>query len=119
MYCSYMTDNFNRLEKNYGNLLIDKGINVMNVGEKGWIILDANTGSTGYVWSLVPDNSGTYSLIDSFYLPSHTDYMGTPGKFIWIIQAIRPGNGSILLVYKRPYSIESDDKRIIYKINVK
>lgn len=119
MFCPYMVDSFNRLEKNYGNLLIEKGINIMNVGEKGWIILDANTASTGYSWNLIPDNSGTYKLIDSFYLPSHTDAMGTPGKSVWIIQAIRPGSGSILLIYKRPSSIESDEKRIIYKINVK
>lgn len=119
MYCPYMRANFNRLEEDQGNLLIDKGINIMNVGKKGWIILEANSASTGYVWNLISDNSGTYKLIDSFYLPSHTGAVGTPGKSVWIIQAIRPGQGSILLIYKRPSSTEKDEKRIIYKINVK
>ena len=119
MYCPFMGFNFNRLEDDYGNLLLDKGTNIMNVGKKGWIILDANSGSSGYLWDLVPDNSGTYKLVDNFYLPSYTSAMGTPGKSVWIIQAIRPGQGSILLVYKRPSPTETDGKQIIFKINVK
>lgn len=119
MYCPFMGVNFSRLEEDHGNLLLDRGTNIINVGKKGWIILDANSGSTGYQWELTPDNSKTYKLVDNFYLPSYTGAVGTPGKSIWIIQAIRPGQGSILLVYKRPYSTETDEKEIIFKINVK
>lgn len=117
MYCPYMR--INRPTKNYGNLLIDKGSNNMKVGEKGWIILDANSASTGYVWNLIPDNSGKYKVVDSFYLPSHTDAVGTPGKSVWIIRAIRPGNASITLMYKRPSSTEEGEKRVTYKLKIK
>ena len=119
MYCPVMRINLNRLEADQGNLLLAKGTNLMSVGKKGWIILDANSGSTGYLWELTPDNSGTYKLVDNFYLPSHTGAVGTPGKSIWIIQAIRPGQGSILLAYKRPSSTDTDGNQIIFKINVK
>ncbi|WP_246615281.1 protease inhibitor I42 family protein [Clostridium thailandense] len=119
MYCPFMDVNFSRLDEDHGNLLLDKGTNIMNVGKKGWIILDANSASTGYQWKLISDNSGTYKLVDNFYLPSYTGAVGTPEKSIWIIQAIRPGQGSILLVYKRSYSDEADGKQIIFKINIK
>ncbi|KHD38592.1 hypothetical protein NL50_03565 [Clostridium acetobutylicum] len=100
----------------YGTLLITNGINRVKLGEKTWIILDANS-STGYVWRLTLDNSKVYRIDKNFYLPSRTGSVGTPGKAVWILKAIKKGEASIVLNYARVFDKEAL-KSIVYSIIV-
>ncbi|WP_234118737.1 protease inhibitor I42 family protein [Clostridium hydrogenum] len=117
MYYYYNICNSQRIEKTYGTLLDENGVNIMKIGSNGWIILDENP-STGYSWKLIKDNSGTYKVIKKFYLPTNTGKVGAPGKAVWIIKAVDTGMGTITLRYSRAYSMEASDKEVTYEINV-
>ncbi|WP_406787407.1 protease inhibitor I42 family protein [Clostridium neuense] len=117
MYYPYNMSNFHRIKRTYDTLLTDSGTNIMKIGENAWVILDDNP-STGYSWRVVTDSSGIYKVIKSFYLPTNTGSVGSPGKSIWIIRAVDTGRGSITFKYSRAYSTDSNDKEIRYEINV-
>ena len=88
-------------------LLSSTFTNRMKIGEKpGWVILDDNP-LNGYTWQFIPDNSGTYELIETNTLyPSLKGENGVPGKIVWKFKAIKEGEGLILFKYKRLGSIE-------------
>lgn len=71
--------------------------NFLVIGDDiGWIIEENNV-STGYHWEILPDNSGTYEIIEDIALLPATSLLGVSGYKIWKIKPIKIGTGTILL----------------------
>ncbi|URZ04426.1 hypothetical protein CLROS_027030 [Clostridium felsineum] len=101
MVCPYIEKMRNERAQYNEVLLVPNRLNVLKVGQKGWIILESNTASTGYSWRLIPNNKGIYTVDRHFYLPPAPLIPGTPGRDIWVIKAVKMGRDTIVLNYGR------------------
>jgi len=87
--------------------------NEIRIGDFGWIVLAEQSASTGFVWTLIPDNSDAYKIVVNFNLHSST-MPGAPGKDFWIIEPIKKGLEVVILEYKRPWSQEVSKTKNYY-----
>ena len=73
------------------------------VGHNVTIVLKSNP-TTGYQWQIAksPDES-TLKLISSEYLADKTELVGSGGKQVWRLKALKPGEASISVKYVRPW----------------
>ncbi|GAB3517357.1 protease inhibitor I42 family protein [Photobacterium alginatilyticum] len=82
-------------------LLVSGAINKVALHQLANFIVDTNA-STGYTWSVIPDNSGTYELTQIVNLETNIGLIGSPGKNIYQFEAIRQGTGSVLFKHFPP-----------------
>jgi predicted secreted protein len=100
-----------------GILLSSSFTNNLTVGgELAWFSKPINA-STGYVWSVIPDNSGVYEQVGELTLHPSTDAVGVPGEVLWQFKAVRSGIGGIAFELHTP--AKKLVERIIVNVDVK
>ncbi|MDP2574938.1 protease inhibitor I42 family protein [Vibrio penaeicida] len=103
------------IEKNE-TLLVADAVNTVDLGQSARFIVETNP-STGYYWSVIPDNSGTYELVEILNLETRIGLLGTPGKAIYEFKTLREGTGAILFQHCPPGSQEPEEIREV-RINI-
>ena len=88
------------------------------------ITLDSNV-STGYAWvaaQTITDNSGEshcFDISDEYVDPEETNGMvGVPGKQVFTLKALEPGNVDVTLKYTRSWEPSNDDDQIVYHFTI-
>jgi len=67
------------------------------------IALEANA-TTGYQWELArPLDEKTLQLVKSEYLPEKTGLVGSGGKQMWVLKALKQGKTIVSFKYSRPW----------------
>ena len=80
----------------------DKTIKVQ-VGHDFTLTLEANA-TTGYEWQFAkPLDKSSFKLISSNYLADKTNRVGSGGRQIWILKALKAGKKIISFKYVRPW----------------
>ncbi|OLQ74350.1 hypothetical protein BIT28_09240 [Photobacterium proteolyticum] len=87
-------------------LPVPGAINKVALHQLANFIVDTNV-STGYTWSVIPDNSGTYKLTQIVNLETNIGLLGSPVKNIYQFEAIRQGTGRVCFVHCPPGSSEA------------
>ena len=90
--------------------------NELKVGETACFVEEYNA-STGYLWSVIPDNSGVYELVETKTLYPSVQATGVPGLLMWTFKMINKGQGAILFKLLPPGSKEPV-KVIAVKLNI-
>jgi len=73
------------------------------VGQDISIELEANA-TTGYQWELAnPLDEKILQLVKSEYLPEKTGLVGSGGKQMWVLKALKQGKTAVSFKYSRPW----------------
>lgn len=90
----------------------------VRVGQRVTIRLDANR-TTGYTW-LLPPGEIAHGVIQPLHPESRYDQkidgiysMGVGAIEVWEFKAVRPGEGTLRLEYRRPFEQGVDPVRIV------
>lgn len=90
----------------------------VKVGQRVTIRLDANR-TTGYTW-LLPPGEIAHGVIQPLHPESRYDQkidgiysMGVGAIEVWEFKAVRPGEGTLRLEYRRPFEQGVDPLRIV------
>ena len=90
----------------------------VKVGQRVTIRLDANR-TTGYTW-LLPQGEIAHGVIQPLHPESRYDQkidgiysMGVGAIEVWEFKAVRPGEGTLRLEYRRPFEQGVDPLRIV------
>ncbi len=103
-------------------VLKENVVNEMRVCDETSVTLSSNA-STGYAWDVTFSKSGILDLVSSEYIETQTQsdpvIVGAPGKQVFKLKAVAPGNCTLTFKYFMPYAgVESATETIVYHINV-
>jgi predicted secreted protein len=94
---------------------------LLDVGDTLKVVLDSNTGSTGYSWNLVR-NSGPDVLqyVNRVYEPpvSQPGQTGASGHDIWSFSGLQNGLSIIKLDYKAPWSLAARSFNLVVYVGI-
>jgi len=76
---------------------------VIRVGEEFVIALDAMP-TAGYTWQAKFDNE-YLRLVDESFQPHDTEIIGSGARQVFSFRAVRAGETTVTLVYKRPWEL--------------
>ncbi len=75
----------------------------LSVGQSLVVTLDSNA-STGYSWSLAQNSDGSVlNKTGNQYIAPQTTLVGASGKEEWTFKALKKGNSTISMEYKRSW----------------
>lgn len=88
------------------------------ISRKAEIVLEGNP-TTGYTWTVYPDNSGVYEVVSEKFEPFSTaeGMVGVGGHYIAELKSLKEGTGTVALEYARGWE-NAPLKRFEFKIMV-
>ena len=105
--CSTSSKNITVSEKDQGNTIEVKQNETLTIELEG-------NPTTGYTWEIAPDSTPILQQIDDAEFKSDNDAIGSAGTIIIKLKASTQGEGTLKLVYHRPWETDIPPEETFY-----